>query len=501
MQTILEAKNISKFFGRVKALDKVEIRAYSGKVNILIGENGAGKSTIMNIISGGLKPDQGEVIFEGKKIINADVKYFQKMGIGIVHQEIKLVDNLTVAENIFLGRERKNAYGLINYKEMNYLATNILSELDPDINPKSKAKTLSIAEKQIVEIAKALSQKTKVLIFDEPTSSIGLKETEKLFQVINKLRKNNIAILYITHRMEEIKKLADVITIYRDGQFVIETPYSKITNDKIIELMVGRKLGDQFPETKKIAQKVSLLKVKNFNNKYVKNINFEIKTGEILGFAGLIGAKRTELFKSILGFYPFDSGSIYFKNKKVIFSSPTAAIKNKIYYISEDRKTEGLFLEKTINFNNSISSLNQISLGKGAFILSVKEKNINENINNQLQLKYDSVNQLVKNLSGGNQQKVAISKALLTKSDLIIFDEPTRGVDVYARKEIYEIIQNLKLQNKAIVVISSDLPEIIGIADRLIVMHEGKIKVDTTRKITQKQIMNFALGIKKENYE
>ncbi|MGY6172356.1 sugar ABC transporter ATP-binding protein [Candidatus Mycoplasma pogonae] len=496
MNVILEAKNIKKAFGKVLALDKVEIRAYAGKANILMGENGAGKSTIMNIISGNLAPDQGEIFFEGKKVTAQGIKEFQKMGVAIVHQEIKLVDTLTIAENIFLGREKTNKFGIINYSEINNLAQEIINQLDPKLDVRTKAEKLTIAEKQIVEIAKALSQKSKVIIFDEPTSSIGLKETIKFFEIIEKLKKEKIAILYITHRMEELEKIGDYITVYRDGKYIQEMSYLQTTNSEIIELMVGRKLESQFPLKNNTFEKIPILKIQNLNNKNVKNINFEINTHEILGFAGLVGAKRTELFKALLGYEPITSGSIYLNNKKIVFNSPSEAIKNHIYYISEDRKQEGLFLEKSISFNDSISAIDKISLAKGLFIYPNREQIVNENINNQLRVKRNSLNQLVKNLSGGNQQKVAISKALLSDPQIIIFDEPTRGVDVGARREIYEIIEQLKNSGKAVVVISSDLPEIIGIADRLIVMHEGKIEVDTKEKLNQKQIMNYALGLR-----
>ncbi|UVD81562.1 sugar ABC transporter ATP-binding protein [Mycoplasma iguanae] len=496
MQAILEVKNIKKSFAKSIALKNAEIRAYPGKVNVLMGENGAGKSTIMNIISGNLKPESGEIFFEGQKINVFNLKKSQKLGIAIVHQEIKLVDTLTVAENIFLGREIKYKSGIINYSQMNLLAQEIIDQLDASINVKTKAKNLSIAQKQLVEISKALSQKNKVLIFDEPTSSIGVKETKNLFKIIEKLKKQNIAILYITHRMEELAKIADFVTIFRDGEFIIEEKYQKISDEKIVELMVGRKLENFLPTKKTIEKKRTLIKVENIYNQYVKNINFEIKSGEILCFAGLVGAKRTELFKSLLGFYKIDSGNIYLNNKKIIFNHPANAIKNKIYYVSEDRKNEGLFLDKSISFNNSISSINFVSYFKGLLINLQKEKAVSEAISFKLKIKMNSVKQFVKNLSGGNQQKVSIAKALLTEPNIIIFDEPTRGVDVGARKEIYEIINQLKNDNKAIVIISSDLAEVIAMYDRLIVMNQGQIIIDTYQKLNQQQIMNYALNFK-----
>ncbi|WP_025755250.1 sugar ABC transporter ATP-binding protein [Mycoplasmopsis cricetuli] len=497
---ILEAIDIVKTFENQTVLHKASIKAYPGKVNILMGENGAGKSTMINIISGNLKPTSGTIYFNNQKITKNEVKYFKKIGISVIHQEIKLVDDLTVAENIFLGSEIVTAFKTIDYSKMNILAQKFLTQLNSDINPKTKVSKLTIAQKQIVEIAKGLSQQSKVLIFDEPTSAIGLKETKKLFEVINQLKQENIAIIYITHRMEEINEIGDYVTIFRDGNFITEQLIENVNKKQIIEFMVGRKVTEEFPE-KIDVKPIKLLEIENLNNSILHNINFKINKGEILGFYGLVGSKRSELFKTIIGIYKKNSGFIFLKNKTKNFSSPQKAIKNKIYYLSEDRKNEGLFLDKDVSFNISISSIDLVSYFNGIMIKQNKENNQSNFFISLLKIKTFSSKTLVNNLSGGNQQKIAIAKALATNPEVIIFDEPTRGVDVGARKEIYEIMYQLKKQGKAIVVISSDLPEIINISDRLIIMNNGKIQIDTYQKLSQNEIMSYALNIKGNNHE
>ncbi|PAK21148.1 hypothetical protein CJJ23_03345 [Mycoplasmopsis agassizii] len=494
-EIILEAKNIVKTFSGVKALNNGEIRAFRSKVNILMGENGAGKSTILNIISGMFAPDSGSVYFEGNRIEDFSINKFKKLGITIVHQELKLVDDLSIAENILLTREPLTIFKTIDYKKMYAITKEILKSIDMDLNPKTLVKDLSIAQKQMIEIAKGISQKSKVLILDEPTSSIGPEESEQLFKIIHKLKESGVAILYITHRMNELEKIGDYITVFRDGNFVSESKIEDTSEDKIIEQMVGRKLEQQFPLKFKNDELFTLMKVNNLGNKFVSNISFEIKANEILVISGLVGSGRSELAKTIAGYYSFDYGSIEYKNKNIYFNHPKNAIDNGVYYLSENRKEEGLHLEKSIAFNLTLASLKSFSNKYTSLINLAKEKIENKSITDKLKVRMSSTLNNVDSLSGGNQQKIAIGKALLTKPEIIFFDEPTRGVDVGARKEIYKLMHELKKSGKAVVVISSDLPEVIGLYDRLIVMREGKIMHDTYDKLDQNEIMKYAFGV------
>lgn len=489
---ILEAKNIRKTFGPVVALEDGCINFYQGKVNMLFGENGAGKSTLMNIIIGLLQPDNGNLKLYGENVSFNNIHASNKAGIAIIHQEIKLAEDLSVAENIFLNNFQ-GKFGIVNYKQMHEQAQIILDKLGSNINPKTIVKNLSIAQKQMIEIAKALSKKAKILIMDEPTSSIGEEETKKLFKIIHDLKKQDIAIVYITHRMGEIDHIADYITIFRDGKFIGEYLKNDINQEEIINLMVGRKITEQFPSKMRIPT-FKILEIKNLTNSFLTNINLIINGGEILGISGLVGARRTELAKTIISEIKKTSGWFVYENHDTKFKSINSAIKKGVFYLSEDRKKEGLILDKTIRFNISLSSLKMLSSKTKIFIDQNKEKEIAKDYIAKLKIRCHGSEQIVSTLSGGNQQKVAISKGLMTNPKLIIFDEPTRGVDVGARKEIYEIMIELKSKGVAVVVISSDLPEILGISDRIVVMANGKITGDLINEnLTQENILTYAL--------
>lgn len=497
MKALLEMKNIVKEFPGVKALDGVDLNVYSGKVMALLGENGAGKSTLMKILSGVYFKNQGEIYYQGKSIEFKGPKDSQDFGIAIIHQELNLIPNLSIGENIFLGREPVNKFGKIEWVKLYEDSKQYLKQLEIDINPKEKLSKLSIGQQQMVEIAKALSLNAQIIIMDEPTDALTDKETKGLFNVIKKLKSENKAIVYISHRLNEIFEICDYITVLRDGRFIGEDSVSNIDEDKLISMMVGRSLEEQFPKLEYKAEG-ELLSIKNLSNKYIKDVSFELKKGEILGISGLMGAGRTELCKSIYGEYKLDKGEIIIEGKQVKINSPKDAIQSGISYVCEDRKGEGLVLALSVKENMTISSLDKF---KGAFF-SIDAKKEEEVVNEYIQkisIKTPSIGQKIKNLSGGNQQKVSISKALMTNPKVLILDEPTRGVDVGAKKEIYDLINTFKKEGLGIIMVSSEMPEILGMSDRILVMHEGKITGEfENQNISQEEIMKSAIGLKEE---
>ncbi|WP_099187500.1 ribose ABC transporter ATP-binding protein RbsA [Tepidibacter mesophilus] len=491
---ILEMRGITKEFPGVKALDGVDLKLYTGKVMALLGENGAGKSTLMKILSGVYKKNDGEIYYEGQKIELRGPKDAQEKGIAIIHQELNLIHQLTIGENIFLGREPLNSFGKIDWSKLYKDSEVLLKKLRVDKSPKELLGSLSLGEQQMVEIAKALSLNAKIIIMDEPTDALTDKETVSLFKVINELKNEDKAIVYISHRLKEIFEICDDITILRDGKYVGEEKVSKLDEDKVIEMMVGRKLTEQFPKINTSTGE-TVLKVSNLSNQYVKDINFEVKKGEILGISGLMGAGRTELAKTLYGAISKNTGEIFINGKKVSINSPKEGLKEAIAYVCEDRKSEGLILGLSVKENMTISSLDKIST---VFKIdkTKEESNVKDYIN-KMSIKTPSINQIIKNLSGGNQQKVAIAKAIMTEPEVLILDEPTRGVDVGAKKEIYDLINILKEQGKAIIMISSEMPEILGMSDRILVLHEGKITGEfNMNDATQEKIMKSAVGVK-----
>ncbi len=493
-EKVLEILHVKKYFGPVKALQDGTLDVYKGKLTVLMGENGAGKSTLMNVVTGLLKPNDGEIKLYGKKVSFDSINDSLKAGIAIIHQELRLVEELTVMENIFLGCEVVNKLGILNKPYMRSVARKYLDMLDLNFSVNTKIANLSIAKQQMVEIAKALSKKADILILDEPTSSIGNEETQKLFSIINKLKISGKSMIYITHRMAEIKAIGDYVTVFRDGKFIFQKPIEDTNDKEIINSMVGRELKEQFP-TKVARETKTILELQGISSKWHHNVNLEIKSNEILGITGLIGAGRTELAKIIIGDLVRSSGKIYYNNKIFNSGHPGDAIKHGIFYLSEDRKVEGLHVDKSIRFNATLSSLKRCYFPYTFFVNPIKEKNFTNASIERMRIRTPSEKQIISNLSGGNQQKVVIAKGLLTKPKVFIFDEPTRGVDVGARKEIYDIMHELKNQGVAIVIISSDMPEVIGLCDRVVVMYEGRIGPSLYGdQITQEKIMTKAVG-------
>lgn len=498
---IFSAKQISINFGDINVLRNINLNLFSGKAVGIVGENGAGKSTLMKILTGFYKPTSGGLYYKGDFINIANIyEAKNKYKIAIVHQEQQLCLELTVAENIFLGSEIRNKIGGLSSKIINKKSQKILNELGVDFSSKALLKNLTISQRQFVEIAKSLIQNPEIIIFDEATSVLTQKDTEKLYQIVKNLKKQNIAIVWITHRMEEISKICEEILIIKDGKFIVQKPFNKFKNiNEIVNLMVGRKLEDRYPA--KFDQKLNFQKnfeIKHLNSIHHRNINLKIYGGEIVVIYGLVGAGRTEMAKIIFGTINYTTGTFILNNHNYLPKNPNKAIANKIFYLCEDRKLLGLNINQSINFNINIASLSKAKSFLG-FILYSKEKKYSQKFVNLLNIKTHSINQLINNLSGGNQQKVAISKGLNTEAELFILDEPTRGVDVGARKDIYEIISKLKKQQKMLLIISSDLPEVLGIADRVIIFCEGSITANLTGSdINENTIIKHALNI---NYD
>ncbi len=493
---ILRMVGISKSFPGVKALENVNLDAYSGKVMALLGENGAGKSTLMNILCGIYSMDEGKIYIEGKEVLIHSIKDAQDMGISIIHQELSLLPNLTVWENIFLGNEIYNKLSKrINKAEMRLKAREFLDQEGCSIDTDILVKDLTVGEMQMVEIVKAVSRNVRILVMDEATAALTDSEIQKLFALIKKLTSQGIAVIYISHRLDEIFKICDMITVLRDGKYIGQMDVSEVTKDDLISKMVGRELKEQYPYVKAKPGNV-ILKVENLSmGDRVKNVSFEVREGEILGIAGLMGAGRTEVAKLIYGEYKKTSGSIYMDNSKVEISSPMDAIKNRIAYLPEDRKKEGIILKMPVGSNMSLANLKKYERKLKKIDKKMEHKDFKEQIQ-KLSIKTTGYDQIIKNLSGGNQQKAIFAKWIMVGPRVLIIDEPTRGIDVGAKKEIYEILNELKKSGMAIVMISSEMEEIIGVCDRIIVMHEGKVTGTLSREeVYQEKIMKYAMGL------
>lgn len=505
-EIILEMKNITKEFPGVRALDNVNIFAFKGEVLALVGENGAGKSTLMKILSGVYPyPEyRGEIFIKGKKVRFSSTKDAQRNGISIIHQELNLIQQLTVAENIFLGREPTIFYGIVNWKKLYKQAEEVLKKMKINISPETIVSELSVGKQQLVEIARALSQNAEILILDEPTSALTEKEVEQLFELIRQLKEKKVTMIYISHKLEEVFKIADRVTVLRDGATVGESKISEITKEKLISLMVGREITAMYPK-EKFERGEKILEVKNFSvnhpflpgEKIVKNANFSAYKGEILGIAGLMGSGRSELVTGIFGAFPEDcSGEVYIKGKKVEINSPAQAIKQGIALLTEDRKRFGLILSMSVGSNITLAVLDKLS--KFLFINKKRENQLINKFIEKLRIKTKGPSENVSNLSGGTQQKVVVSKSLSTSPLVLFLDEPTRGVDVGAKVEIYNIMNQLVREGISIVMISSDLPELLGMSDRIIVMREGEIVGEFKREeATQEKIMECATGVRK----
>lgn len=492
-QPLIELKGVSKVFPGVKALDSIDLEIQSGEIHGLIGENGAGKSTLIKILTGAYKNDAGKIFVEGKETVIQSPKYAMDLGINAIYQELNIMQDLKVVDNIFMGREIKtnNKRGMLDIKTMTEKARALLKELGQDIDPKMNIAELGMGHQQMVEIAKSLCIDTKLLIMDEPTSSLSEREVRELMKTIKGLKEKGITVVFISHRLPEIFEICDRVTVMRDGKKIKTLNIEELTEDKLIKLMVGRSLEQQFPKIKtEIGEEV--LRVENLKREGVfENISFNLRRGEILGMAGLVGAGRTEVVRAIFGADPIDDGKVYIKGREVKIKSPRDAMNNGIAFLTEDRKSQGLILGNTIGFNMSISCYEKFK-NNGLLNLKEIEKSAEDNIR-KLKISPPNPSFLAGQLSGGNQQKVVIGKWLNTDADIFIFDEPTRGIDVGAKVEVYNIMNKLVSQGVAVIMISSELPEVIGMSDRVIVMSEGKLTGEINRKdLSQENIMKAA---------
>jgi ribose transport system ATP-binding protein len=496
--TLLEIRHVSKSFPGVKALDDVSFNLRKGEIHALCGENGAGKSTLMKIISGLYLPDSGEIHYKGKQVHFTDPKESSEAGINIVYQELNLVPHLTVAQNIFINREPVKFSFIVDEDKMRKDAIKIFKRLNGNIDPDAEIRQLTVSKQQMVEIAKALSFKSEVLIMDEPTSALTESEIEELFDVLKRLRSEGVGIIYISHRLEELKHIVDRVTVFRDGKHISTHDFDKVTIQDIINNMVGRKLDKQFPERKSVPGNKKILQVKGLSRPGVINdITFDLYEGEILGFAGLMGAGRTEVARAIFGADPDVTGEIILDGKKITIQSPREAVLQGVAYLSEDRKHEGLALNMKLFENITLANLDEFS--SFGVLNQDREKKAAREYIKSLSIKASSEQQVTKNLSGGNQQKGVIAKWLLRKSRVLFFDEPTRGIDVGAKYAIYELLDELARQGIGIVMISSELPEILGLTDRVIIMCNGKIaSVVETKRTTQETIVRYAAGLQAE---
>ncbi len=490
---LLTMRGIDKKFPGVQALKNVSLELYPGEVLALIGENGAGKSTLIKILGGVYRADAGDILIENQPIEILYPAAGQQAGISIIYQELNLIPDLTVRENIFLGKE-KTKMGFINAAEEKRQVRQLFEKIGSAINVEARCGDLTVGQQQAVEIAKALSINAKIIVMDEPSAALTVAEVAHLFQIIGDLKKQGIGIIYISHRLEEIFEIADRIMIIRDGEHIHTCPIDNITHKKLIELMVGRPLELEFPKHQPRPGQ-ERLRVENLcSADAVRNVSFSARTGEILGFAGLVGAGRSETMRLIFGADLADSGRIFINEKEVTIRTPKEAIKNRICLLTEDRKNHGLILIHTCRENFGLPNLDLFS--RGLFLDQQKEKSSFFNYIQQLKIKIASSEQMVMNLSGGNQQKVVLAKWLARQADIIIFDEPTRGIDVGTKLEIYLLISQLAAEGKTVLMISSELPEILGMSDRIIVMHEGQIKGEITdvAKATQEDILSMAIS-------
>ena len=489
-ETIVLLDHISKSFPGVKALDNVHFELRSGEVMALLGENGAGKSTLMKILSGVYTRDEGTMQIFGKECGNLTPKQAQEMGVAIIHQELNMCRHLSIAENMFLGREKRKGI-ILSDQEMEREAKAVLDELKIDLDPKQVVGDLPVSKQQMVEIAKALSFQAKVLIMDEPTSALTSKEIDDLFRIIKDLRSKGCGIVYISHRLEELQHIVDRVTIMRDGQYITAMNFKDATMNEIIAHMVGREIKEKFPHVEcKKGKKI--FEVKNLNaGRMVRDINFSLYEGEIVGFAGLVGAGRSEVMKCILGLTKNYKGEVEIEGSKVHIHNPIEAMKYGLALVPEDRKLEGLYKVQSVRYNSTIEVLGDFI--KGIFVDGAKEEAITQKYIDMLSTKTPTQEQLIGNLSGGNQQKVIIGRWLATNPKILILDEPTRGVDVGAKSEIYAIMNELVKQGMSIIMISSELPEIINMSDRIYVMSEGNITGCLSRdEVSQEAIMKLA---------
>lgn len=486
----IEIKNISKAFPGVQALDNVSFSVQPGEIRALVGENGAGKSTLVKILNGNYKKDQGQILIEGKPVVIDNPLVAAKLGISIIFQELNQVDYLSVAENIFAGRLVGKGK-LIDWNEINRKAAELLHRINFNIDPKTEVKTLSVAGKQMVEIAKALSYDSKLILMDEPSATLTKNELSNLFDIIADLKKKGIAVIYISHRLDEIFTVCETVTVMRDGKVIGTDSVSNVTSDRLVEMMVGREINNAIPKrSSKIGKEV--LRVKGLKRKDIdSSVDFYLREGEVLGIAGLVGAGRTETMRALFGVDFIDGGEFWVDGNKVDIRTPKDAKKLKIGFLTEDRKVQGLTLDFTVESNIVMANLE--SIVSKLFISNKKETEVAQKFIDMLKIKTPSTKQKILNLSGGNQQKVVVAKWLNADSDIIIMDEPTRGIDVGAKLEIYEIINDLISKNKSIILISSELNEIVGLSDRVMVMKDNRFVSELQKdEISSVNVMKFA---------
>lgn len=487
---ILELKNITKEYPGVTALDNVSLGFQKGEVHAIVGENGAGKSTFIKIITGAISPTKGDICFEGQKVCYRSPQDALQMGITAIYQELNLIPYLSVAENIYYNRYPLK-HGFIDYDAMEREAKAVLDRLGVAISPKTLVKDLSVGYQQLVEIAKSISQKAKVIIMDEPSAPLTNNELKYLFDIVRTLQKEGISIIYISHRLEEIFELCNRVSVFRDGHYICTKDIKDVSKDELIRLMVDRELSDTYPRIK-LEKKEKVLEVKNLTTDLLQNVSFSAYKGERLGFAGLVGAGRTEIMRAIYGADKRKSGDIYLNGEKLQIRSPEDAIKAGLVLIPEDRKRQGVFLHMSIMDNIMFSYAKKIANPLGIIPLQQAKKACDEQIE-KLMIKTPSRDQLVGNLSGGNQQKVILAKWLLMDFEVIILDEPTRGIDIGAKQEIYGLINDLALMGKTVIIISSEMPELIGMSDRILVMSEGRLTGEISAgEASQEKILKMA---------
>lgn len=493
LKYVLEMENISKEFPGVKALDNVQLKLKPGTVHALMGENGAGKSTLMKCLFGIYEKNSGKILLDGVEVNFKSTKEALENGVSMVHQELNQVLQRNVLDNIWLGRYPMKGF-FVDEKKMYNDTINIFKDLDIKVDPRKKVADLPIAERQMIEIAKAVSYKSKVIVMDEPTSSLTEKEVDHLFKIIKKLKESGVGIIYISHKMEEIKMISDEITILRDGKWISTNDVSKISTEQIISMMVGRDLTERFPKKDNTAKEM-ILEVKNLtalNQPSIQDVSFELYKGEILGIAGLVGSKRTEIVETIFGMRPKEHGEIILNGKTVKNKNPEEAIKNGFALVTEERRSTGIFSMLDIAFNSVISNLDKY---KNKFKL-LKNKDIEKDtkwIVDSMRVKTPSYSTKIGSLSGGNQQKVIIGRWLLTEPEVLMLDEPTRGIDVLAKYEIYQLMIDLAKKDKGIIMISSEMPELLGVTDRILVMSNGRVAgIVKTSETNQEEIMELS---------
>ena len=492
----LEVNHIIKLYPGVKALDDVSLSFRKGEIHAIVGENGAGKSTLIKILTGAIQPESGNIVFEGQQYNHLSTQTALELGIAAIYQEFNLVPFLSVSENVFFGREMHRG-PFIDFKQMNTRTAELFKEMDLTVNPQKPVRELGVAYQQIIEIVKAVSRNSKVLIMDEPSAPLTNREIDAMFAIVRKLKEKGVTVIYISHRLEEIFTICDRVSVMRDGKYII-TKETKDTNRKeLISYMVGRELGEKYPPTtnKEYLDCSNALEARNLCNEKLRDVSFTLKKGEILGFGGLVGAGRTELARAIFGADPVTSGQVFVNGSPAHILSPRDAIKNGIALIPEDRKNHGIILGMKITENMSFSAMDKIC--DWMFINRKREEKSCQKLREELQIKTPSLQQKVKNLSGGNQQKVVLAKWLTINREILIFDEPTRGIDVGAKQEIYQLMRVLAENGKSIIMISSEMPELFGMADRIYIMHEGRITGELNKEAySQEKMLEMASGQK-----